>query len=96
MKRWTTEDQAVLDDACRTGRLPDGRGASQNRLALYLGFSRQTIVNRLCGRQLPLRCEAMSDGARRSAYVRAVKRALVMLQQGKKVRRLRAGIGCPS
>lgn len=82
IKRWKPEHQAVLDHACVTGKLPDGRGASQNRLARLLGFSRQTIVVRLNGRQLPRHFEAMRDGARSSAYVRAVKRVLAMLRPG--------------
>jgi hypothetical protein len=88
-KRWTEDDQRVLDEACRTGLLPDGRPASQNRLALYLNFSREWIRQKLDGRQLPMHYRAMQDGARNSAYVRAVRRAVTMLQQSKKVRRVR-------
>jgi hypothetical protein len=71
-KRWTDYDQRVLDGACTTGKLPDGRGASQNRLARYLGFSRQTIIIRLKGRQLPRHFEAMSEGAIHSGSVRRI------------------------
>lgn len=89
-KRWTVDDTAILDRACLTGRLPDGRIATQERLALALGFSRQTIVKRLEGRRLPLCNEVMREGGRSSAYQRAVRRAITILQQSGKARMIRA------
>lgn len=88
VRHLSDEDKQVIEDACRTGFLPDGRVASQNRLATYLGFSRQTIVNHLKGRLLSRHIEAQSDGARNAAYVRAMRRVATM-QQSARVRRVR-------
>lgn len=76
-KHWTPADQAALEHALATGRLPDpdNRIATQVRLALYLGFSRRTIVLRLCGRRFPLCTELMREGGRSSAYKRAMARS---------------------
>jgi hypothetical protein len=73
-KRWTADDTATLEAACATGRLPDGRIATQIRLALYLGFHRNTIVGKLAGRRLPLCNALMSEGGIRSARQRAMAR----------------------
>lgn len=63
-KRWSADDAVTLEAACTTGRLPDGRIATQMRLALFLGFSRQCIVGKLQGRRLPLCNEVMRENAR--------------------------------
>lgn len=88
VRHLSERDKAVIEEACRTGLMPDGSCASQNRLARYLGFSRQTIVNHLRGRQLSRHSEAMSNGAKNAAYVRAMKRAATT-QHSAKVRRVR-------
>lgn len=90
-KRWGPNDQAVLDSALRTGRLPDpdNRVATQERLALYLGFSRQTIAKRIGG-QLPLHIELKREGGSRggmtTAYRRRVARVRAM-EMGKEAQR---------
>lgn len=89
IKSWTSEDNTVLEQACETGRLPDGRVATQMRLAILLGFSRQTIIKYLAGRRLPLCNELMREGGRNSAYGRAVRRVATILQQSAKARMIR-------
>lgn len=81
-KRWTTDDTATVDEVCRTGRLPDpdNRIATQERLALFLGFSRQWIAKRLAGRKLPLCTKLMSEGGMKSAERRARARAEAIRQ----------------
>lgn len=83
-KRWTADDTAALEAACTTGRLPDGRIATQIRLALYLGFHRNTIVGKLAGRRLPLCNALMSEGGRKSAYQRRVARVEAMRYKGQR------------
>jgi hypothetical protein len=76
IKRWTPEDNAVLEEALKTGYLPDGRIATQVRLALYLGFSRMTIVNKLQYRQFPLHTELKSQGGQRGGLSTAHRKRL--------------------
>lgn len=63
---------AALQDAAASGELPDGRIATQERLAGLLGFSRRTIAEHclLQGLQFPRSRELMSQGGQRSAYQR--------------------------
>lgn len=81
--RWTSTADAVLDQACETGELPDGRIATQERLACTLGFSRQTICAKLGGRQLSKSIELKREGGLSSAHRRAMIRAQTMRQSSK-------------
>lgn len=80
MKRWSTDDTAMLQGVAATGELPDGRVATQERLAALLGFTRRTIAEhcRLMGLQLPRSRERMSEGGRNSAYRRQLIRLRVI------------------
>lgn len=85
-KSWTPAAELALCTACETGDMPDGRIATQERLAELLGFSRQTIVSRLGGRKLmksvELKREGGGKGGRSSAYKRAMARAATIRQNG--------------
>lgn len=76
MKRWCDADTEALEAAANRGTLPDGRIATQERLALWLGFSRRTIAARCCdlGLTMPRSTELMSAGGRVSGYKRRVAR----------------------
>lgn len=80
-RRWRPEDQAVLDHAMNTGRLPDpdNRVATQERLALFLGFSRQTIAKRIGG-QLPLHVELKREGGARGGMTTAYRRRVARVR----------------
>lgn len=77
-KRWSDRDQAALDQALATGRLPDpdNRIATQARLAQFLGFSRQTIASHLGGRRLPLHAVLKREGGSRGGFSKAHRQAL--------------------
>lgn len=81
VKHWSDGDQAVLDHALRTGRLPDpdNRIATQERLALYLGFSRQTIAKKL-GSKLPLHIELKREGGARGGMTTAYRRRVARVR----------------
>lgn len=85
---WTSTATAVLDRACETGELPDGRIATQQRLACLLGFTRQTICARLGGRKLSKSIELKREGGLRSAHTRAMARAHAM-RRSKVTRKVR-------
>lgn len=76
VKHWTPDDNDVLEAALKTGLLPDDRIATQVRLALYLGFSRQTIVNKLAGRMFPLHTELKREGGGRGGLSTAHRKRL--------------------
>jgi len=84
-KVWTDEDTAALELAASTGKLADGRLATQERLALALGFTRWTIQRRLklAGLTLASGVEVMREAGRRggcrSQYRRRLNQVLAML-----------------
>lgn len=84
VRHFGPEDRAILDQACETGRLPDGRIATQERLALYLNFSRQTIVNNLAGRKLPLHVELKREGGSRGGISAKYRRQLSRINEIKR------------
>lgn len=81
IKRWRAEDNAVLEEALRTGYLPDGRIATQQRLADHLGFCRLTVVNKLDGRQLPRAREINAEAGRRGG-LECYRRRLARVEMG--------------
>lgn len=81
-KNWSDDDTFALEEAARTGRLADGRIASQERIALALGFSRRTVTQHclLLGLRLPLSRELMRQGGKVSALPRRMARLQAIAQ----------------
>lgn len=75
-KNWSDDDTFALEEAARTGRLADGRVASQERIALALECSRRTVAKRclMLGLRLPLSGELMRQGGKVSALRRRMAR----------------------
>ena len=91
-KAWTELHTKAVQDAAASGLLPDGRVATQARLAKLLGFSRSAITRHLgdLGLTLPLAVEVMREAGRRGgrsgSYRRRVRVAVDMLAKGKGLR----------
>lgn len=84
-KIWTDDDTAALERAAKSGKLDDGRPATQGRLALVLGFSQWTVHRHLkrLGLSLAGSVEVMREaggrGGRNTQYSRRLDRVLAML-----------------